>query len=424
MNTLMKSFSPNEHFPPTEEVVLLDLTALAIHKGTQKPSLRHSTEAANYILDNWADNQAVVANFGGFEEFYKTIEKIDVLDAVFRSTRGSYFHLEATPAETARNFAESQLKYWRTGIRPSLPGQVIHYLDLIAFSKKDPYYKAAVLVAARAELEPMSRPEYHNACHSSDVIATTMEFLKKNNMVQVRGVQGAVKLTRQELAIGITAAAGHDVGHPGGKNAFPGETIASDPLRLERRSVSIITPLLRVAGIAAGCIEKIKVPILATSPDRNGPRKMIREIDRLHDSGQAIEWERLAEHERFPELRLLAEDPAVRVIAQNLMCADLAQSCLFGLRSNLIATEALQVEWRNRGYSDRLVGDATDANGSTIEGGQTVQARKEFLDFGAYGAAGPLAAGAKAAVGQNYTDLYGDTEARFQVVKARLERPL
>lgn len=403
----------------TKEFVLLGLSTAAARKPISLPYPRHSTEVANYIHSAWAGNPAVAANFGGLDVFNKTVDKIDALDEIFQSTAGGYFHLGSTAKETSQNFADSQLEYRRTGVRPSLPGQVAHYLDLIAFLKRDPYYKAAVLVAARAEVEHDSYPEYHNAYHSSDVIAATMEFLKKNNVLSGQAVQGAVKLSRQELAIGIIAAAGHDIGHPGGKNALPGERVAPDPFRLERQSVSIIKPLLRLAGISAESVERITALILATSPDCNGPRKLLQEIGRLHDAGQPIEWQRLADHQKFPELRVLAEDPAIRVIAQNLMCADLGQSCLFGLRSNMIATEALQTEWGNRGYGDQLLGDTIAADGTVIPDGQTVKARKGFLDFVAYGAVGPQAAGARAAVGQNYAALYADTRARFDSERVR-----
>ena len=89
-------------------------------------------------------------------------------------------------------------------------------------------------------------------------------------------------------------------------------------------------------------------------------------------------------------------DPATRAIAQNLRCADLAQSCLFGTESNQIATLALQNEWSSRGYSDTLLGDIVAEDGKVIPGGKTVRARMGFLDFGAFAESGPTAAGARA----------------------------
>ena len=376
-----------------EEFVLLNLSPPVFRKVTERPDRRQSTELAKYLRDAWAENPAVLANFGGIDLFDKTIEKIDALDECFQSAGGKYFHLGGSPTGASQNFAATQLKYRRTGVRPSLPGQVAHYLDQIALSREDPYYRAALLVAARAEVEHVSRPEYHNAYHFSDVIAATMEFLKKNNALATQGIPGAIKLSRQELVIGIIAAAGHDVGHPGGKNSLPGEASAPDPFRLERQSFSIIEPLLQAARIPHESIARVKVAILTTSCDPQEPGKL-KEIDGA-----------------------LAEDPALRVISQNLRCADVAQSCMFGLRSNEIATHALEAEWRNRGYSDQLMGDTKAEDGSVIPDGRTIQARKAFLDFVAYGEGGPDAAGAHAAVGENYSDLYADTKAKLESVR-------
>lgn len=404
-----------------DEFVQLNLNVPAFRKPSDRPD-RRQTELAKYLHDSWADNPAVVANFGGVDVFHQTVDKIDALDECFQSIGGGYlhlgyFHLGGSPVETLENFAETQLQYWQTGVRPILPGQVAHYLDQIAMSKEDPYYKAAVLVAVRAELEHASRPEYHGLCHTSDVIAATMEFLKKNNALSVQRIPRAIKLSRHELAIGIIAAAGHDVGHPGGKNSLPGEKKAPDPFRLERKSIEIIEPLLEVAGIPAESLARIKAAILATSPDLNGPCKLFKELGRLHDAGEPIQWQKLPDHKTFSELRLLADDPALRAISQNLRCADLSQSCMFGLRSNEIATRALQAEWRNRGYDDQLIGDAIAGDRVVIPNGQTIKARQKFLDFVAYGEAGPDAAGAKAAAGSNYADLCADTKAKFEAVR-------
>jgi len=403
----------------TQEFVLLGPSTPTLRCVAEPPPVRFATELAGHLHDRWADDPAVTDSFGGRDTFTRSLEQVDVLDEVFRRAGADYFQLGGTPAEASQNFAATQLKYRRIGVRPSLPGQVAHHLDQIALPRGDPHYRAALLVAARAELEHPSRPEYHNAYHFSDVIAATIEFLKKNNTLAVESAHGAIKLSRQELAIGIIAAAGHDAGHPGGKNALPGESSAPDPFRLERRSASIVAPLLRAAQLPFASAARITAAILATSPDCNGPARLLKEIDRLHDAGELIEWSKLPLHEEFPELRLVAEDPVTRVIAQNLRCADLAQSCLFGTESNQIATHALQNEWSGRGYSDMLLGDTVAGDGKVIPGGKTVRARMGFLDFGAFGESGPTAAGARAAVGQNYADLYADSKVRLDSVLAQ-----
>jgi 3'5'-cyclic nucleotide phosphodiesterase len=383
-------------------------SGLQLHESTS------AKDPAKRIRETWVKNPVVLENFGGEAVFNATVDKIAALDQRFQSQRGIYFQLGSSPAKTAQMFADTQLKYRQTSVRPSLPAQVVHYLNEIGLSEKDPYYQAALLVAARAEVEHPSHPEYHGPYHFSDVIAQTIEFLKKNNELAAINVR-SVMLSPQELAIGIAAAAGHDIGHPGGKNAYPGEKMASDPFRLEKKSVQIIEPLLQIAGMPRESIARTKVAILATSPDMNGPANLLREISRLDKAGEPIEWQKLPDHESFFDLRLLAEDPAARLLSQTLRAADIGQSCLFGLRSNEIATLELQAEWENRGYTDKLLGDSIAPDGAVIRDGQSLKARKGFLDFVAYGEKGPDAAGVRAAVGHNYADLYAETQAKLAV---------
>jgi hypothetical protein len=130
-----------------------------------------------------------------------------------------------------------------------------------------------------------------------------------------------------------------------------------------------------------------------------------------------VEWRKLPDHESFFNLKLFANDPAARLLSQTLTAADIGQSCLFGLRSNEIATLELQAEWENRGYTDNLLGDNVAADGAVIRDGQTLKARKEFLDFVAYAEQGPDAEGVKAPVGQTYSDLYADTKAKLGVAR-------
>jgi hypothetical protein len=396
----------------------LDPVPLIVHRsGLQFHESTSAKEPAKRIRESWSTNPAVLENFGGEAVFSAIIDKIAALDQRFESNRGIYFHVGSSPAKTAQIFADTQLKYRQTALRPSLPAQVVHYLNEIGLSDMDPHYQAALLVAARAEVEHASHPEYHGPYHFSDVVAQTIEFLKKNNELAANNVWGAVMLSPQELAIGIAAAAGHDIGHPGGKNSYPGEKLAIDPFRLEKKSVEIVEQLLRVAGIPCESIARTKVAILATSPDMNGPANLLREISRLDKAGQPIEWQKLPDHESFFDLKLLAEEPAARLLSLTLRAADIGQSCLFGVRSNEIATLELQAEWENRGYTDKLLGDSIAGDGAVIRDGQTLRARKGFLDFVAYGEKGPDAAGVKAAVGQNYSDLYADAKAKLDGVR-------
>src|SRR5262249_54774026 len=152
--------------------------------------------------------------------------------------------------ETAERFTRIHIEQYRDGARPSLPLLVAHHLDDIGLAPDSPHYKAALLAAARAEVDGATVPQYHNKNHFADVTAQTAEFLNHNNTLADKGVAGAHKLTIEEIADSITAAVAHDIDHPGGKNAPPGErATAKNRLRLEEASFDALEPLLKKAGL-------------------------------------------------------------------------------------------------------------------------------------------------------------------------------
>ena len=397
----------NEPLTTLQTLSFLSAAALALKIGDfARPT--SAADLVKMIRDEAVNHPEVVNNFGGKDAFEKNLQNIEKLDTRFQSTGGVFFKLGSSAAETAQNFADTQLKWRETGGRPSIVGEVAHYLDEIGLNRNDPLYKANLLVAARAEIEAATgSPGYHNQNHFLDVNAQTIEFLKKNNELAAQGVPGAVRLTTQELAEGLLSANRHDVGHPGGKNitveeVAAGQKVASDPFRLEQRSVDITEPLLKAAGLDEAATKRSNVAVLTTSPDMNGPGKLLKEIDRLHNEGRPIEWEKLPDHEKFPQLELLAADPQARVISQNLRASDTGESSLYGAEANRRATVDLDREWQ--GY--QKAGDATakllNPDGETVKPG----ARWGFLEFVTGGKKGPDAPAVQAAVGENYQALY------------------
>src|SRR5256885_8961322 len=93
------------------------------------------------------------------------------LDSNFESGGGVFFHLGSSPAETAEAFTKIHVDNYREVGRPSLPALVAHHLDEIGLAKDDPHYKAALLVASRAEIDLAKTPQYHNTNHYADVTA-------------------------------------------------------------------------------------------------------------------------------------------------------------------------------------------------------------------------------------------------------------
>ena len=342
-----------------------------------------------------AKDPAIIETFGGAEKFDATLTRIGVLDAAFTAAGGVFFSLGATPQETSERFTRIHIEQYRDGARPSLPLLVAHHLDDIGLAPDSPHYKAAILVAARAEVELATTPQYHNTNHFADVIAQTAEFAKRNNALAAKGVTGACHLAPEEMADTITAAAGHDIDHPGGKNALPGKRLAAaNRLRLEEQSFNALLPLLEASGLAKEAIDGIHTMIQTTSPD--GPHHILKACATANQEGETLDWSKLDPAGAMPELKTLGEtllaDPKLTARAAMLQDADLGASAFQGLASNLRMTDFFSRELAERAYGDKLRGPSAFLGFSDVVVG-----------------AGPSSAAAQDAVGQNYKDLYAET---------------
>ncbi len=349
----------------------------------------------NTVKEMAAQNPDIVEAFGGQEKFNAAMEKIGTLDTKFDARGGVFFHLGSTPAETAEAFTKIHVDNYRDVGRPSLPALVAHHLDEIGLAKDDPHYKAALLVASRAEVDLAKTPQYHNTNHYADVTAQVAELVKRNNELAEQGVPGAQKLTPQEMADSITAAVGHDIEHPGGKNAAPGEAVTADNrLRLEEQSFKTIEPLLKDAGLDAKAMGDIHTMIQTTSPD--GPHGILKAIAKAQQEGKPVEWAKLDPNNKMPELRDLAEklkaDPKLTARSAILEDSELGASAFEGLRSNVKMSQGFTQELQERNYGENLQGPS---------------ARQGFSDFVV--GEGPASAAAQQALGQNYKEMYKDT---------------
>jgi hypothetical protein len=342
-----------------------------------------------------ATDPSIVAAFGGADTFDATLTRIGKIDESFAKTGREFFALGATPKESAERFTRIQIEKYREEARPSLPALVAHHLDDIGLDPTSPHYKAALLVAARAEVTGATTPQYHNKNHYADVTAQLAEFLKLNNVLADKGVPGAQKLSVEEMADSITAAVGHDIDHPGGKNALPGEaTTATNRLRLEEQSFAAMKPLLEKAGLSKESIDGIHAMIQTTSPD--GPHGILKATAKAQQEGRTVEWETLDPKGQMADLKNLAEqlknDSKLTARAAMLEDADLGASAFEGLISNVKMSDFFTRELQERKYNENLRGP---------------NARQGFSDFVV--GEGPASAAAQAAVGQNYKDMYNAT---------------
>lgn len=365
-----------------------------------------------------AQDPSIADAFGGQEALNQTINKIGATDTKFQQSGGVYFALGQSPQETADRFTQIHVDEYRNSARPSLPALVAHHLDEIGLSHDSPHYKAAILVATRAEVDLAKDPQYHNKNHYADVTAQVAEFVKKNNELAQSGAAGAYRLTPEEMADSITAAVGHDLDHPGGKNATPEQIRngdAFDKLRLEEQSFRAMEPLLKEAGLPAQSINDIHTMIQTTSPD--GPHDILKAIAKAQQQGTPLTWEQIDPNNKMPEMKGLAEklqqNPKLTARAAILEDADLGASAYEGLTSNIKMSANLTDEVQERGYVNKA-GQPENLNGPF--------ARKMFGQFVVKD--GPASAAAQNALGQNYTDLQATTaqELQYQDIRTAIAK--
>lgn len=365
---------------------------------------RNMVEILNELA---ALDPSVVRLLGGAERFEATKQSISKNDTSFQERGGVFFEIGKSPLDTAQAFTEIHVEQYRDTGRPSLPALVAHHLDDIGLAKDSPHYKAAVLVAARAEIDLAVRPEYHNTNHFADVTAHVANLLKHNNRLAQQGVPGAQAFTKEEIADSITAAVGHDLDHPGGKNPLPGQAPGTfDHYRLEEQSFQAMLPLLKEAGLPQKSIDEIHTMIQTTSPD--GPHGILKDVARAHHSGHGVIWEEIKNHEKFPELKVLADNPRLAERAAILEDSDLGASAFEGLQSNIYMSRVLTDEVQNRGYKNKA-GAPENLNGDF--------SRKMFGQFVV--GEGPASLAAQDALGSNWTGLMVETERNLAAAAAK-----
>ncbi len=346
-------------------------------------------------------NPDIINELGGADAFNKTVDKIGTMDRKFEERGGVYFAMGSNPLETAASFTKVHIEEFRETGRPSLPALVSHYLDEIGLSKDSPHYKASLLVAARAEIELAVTPEYHNTNHFADVTAHTAQLLKRHNELAAKD-PSLPALTKEEIADSITAAVGHDLDHPGGKNNMPGEQPGTfDRYRLENQSFSAMLPLLKEAGLPEKSIADIHVMILTTSPD--GPHTILKNVAKAHQEGNGVDWAKIDPKGEYPELQVLATDRKLTERSATLEDADLGASAFEGLQSNIAMSKAFTEELQSRDYRNKA-GALENLNGPL--------ARSLFGQFVV--GAGPASVAGQNAIGQNYTDMQAETKKELE----------
>jgi hypothetical protein len=315
----------------------------------------------------------------------ETLKEIEALDSRFSAAGGAFFHLGKDAFATAEAFTRIHIRQYRSaGSRPSLPLLAAHHAARLDIDKDSDVCKALMAVAIRAETKEDVTPEYHNRFHFIDVAAMTANLLEQS-----------AGLSTHEKALAFIAALGHDIGHQGRINP------PDDLVRNEERSFRLIEPLLREAGLSAEDIGKIRIILLATSPD--GPHSVMRAAVRARRDGQPVS-STVDPQGRFPALKkALTQDGKLLEMAAIVCDSDIYASSGAGLESSKLMSSLLTAEQKRENKTLDLTSD---------------KARKFFLD-NVIGRDGYASAAGRAAANDSFLALLQETEQRIAKTSKR-----
>lgn len=291
---------------------------------------------SNHVLQEMnriaASHPNLATAFGGPENLCTTLE------AITRKTGDQYFMPGANDEETMQTYSRLHLTTYHNGDRPSLPGLAMHHTDKLKIDRMSPEYAAMMMVALRAEMQTtVPEPAYHSRNHYIDVAAMAAILLQKNDEMAAAGT-GGVLLSPQDKALLLLTAIGHDLDHEGRGNP-PGLHYFN-----ETKSFNTLLPILQEAGLTQEDIARLHIILLTTSP--NAPHAVLKEIVKAFREGEdpAAVFKKPADvktpdgetlGEKFPELKILAEDRKLAQMAAILSDADLSGSGGMGMDSNM-----------------------------------------------------------------------------------------
>ena len=263
------------------------------------------------------------------------------------------------------------LNKWAAGFRPSLPNLVAGILreegiDIHGY-ETDPnlddetkaLVRASMLSALRAEyvrgearlpLTWNDANDYHNAAHNLQVAATSFYLSditahQNNHAFEHIKKDGPVFTLKHKLNC-LVCALSHDVDHPGMGNP------ANDRTYNERRSVDIMEPIWRAAGLSDELITLNRAIIAATSP--NGMIAGLKQALTIvaQENPADVDFTELVK--AYPELTPLTlgnlEDTQLHLeMAAIVNDADLTVSAACGLEANEFQSKLLTKEAQRAG---------------------------------------------------------------------------
>ena len=162
------------------------------------------------------------------------------------------FDPAATAAAIGRDLAALHRRMAGSG-RPSLPALLAAAYDALGMDPATPERRVAMVAAVLAQVTPA--PRYHNARHTREVVADAIWL-----------AAATPELGAGDRALLYLAAAVHDLGHDGGTNERTDRHGRRRwiPGFLEDRSLALILPVARRAGVAAARCEDLATMVRQT----------------------------------------------------------------------------------------------------------------------------------------------------------------
>ncbi|GAB5389934.1 MAG: hypothetical protein Alpg2KO_29020 [Alphaproteobacteria bacterium] len=258
-------------------------------------------------------------------------------------------------AEALAKSAEALFEKFDRSIPPSIPALATLALEQLRLSRAEPVRKA--IMAAALLAEDMPNNAYHNATHIREVLSNVVMLSGVNDRKTRNNARFSAPLSAKEQARLILAAIAHDLGHDGGSNMVPNGKGGTRrvPYRLEAKSVRMLKPVMKQAGMSRADMAEVEVMILATDP--GGPHKAVMQALDHHFSSKPLPA-------RFPKrLKALKSSKRLSVMC-GLMCdSDILGSAGLTLNINRLQTERLSKEWGRKMGAEDTIGFLTHVVG-------------------------------------------------------------
>lgn len=274
----------------------------------------------------------------------KAISNLKQIDEAFQANGGTLFACSPCSFETAKDFTKIHVRAYRQGSRPSLPALAAEHANILGLDQNTALYKAMIMIAMRTERPQACTPDYHCKNHYVDVTALMGNMLKRNRQLVKAGAQDAVPLTKDQEALALIAALGHDLDHEGRGNP------TNDHYANERSSFEKMRPLLEEAGLSKTDIHTIWVMLKTTSP--NGPHSVIKHLAKAYRNTEKPDWSLIDPDQKFQDLKSdLNKNAPLIAMCSMLSDSDLYASGGTNMETNAVMSDLLTKEANKSGVN-------------------------------------------------------------------------